>query len=91
MYRIGFPFWKFVAKRLGRISFRIEVIYDRDEKVFVATSPDLNGFVVEAATTDELVREANDVIHMLIREQLKDGTTKVDPVYKNLSSAIASV
>ena len=47
-YRVGFPLWK-VAARLGApIHVRIEIIWDEDANVFVATSPDVRGLVVEA-------------------------------------------
>lgn len=90
MYRVGLPFWKTFAKIFGKASFRVEVMYDREAKVFIATSPDLKGFVVEAATADELLREANDVVAMLMEEHLHDGKTKLEPVYRHFGSAIAS-
>lgn len=90
MYRVGLPFWKTFAKIFGRASFRVEVMYDREAKVLVATSPDLKGFVVEATTADELLREANDVIAMLMTEHLQEGKAKIEPVYRHLGSAIAS-
>lgn len=90
MYRVGLPFWKTFAKIFGKASFRVEVMYDREAKVFIATSPDLKGFVVEASTADELLREANDVVSMLMEEHLHDGKTKLEPVYRHLGSAIAS-
>jgi len=90
MYRVGLPFWKTFAKIFGKASFRVEILYDREAKVFVATSPDLRGFVVEAATADELLREANDVVAMLMQEHLHDDKTKLEPIYRHFGSAIAN-
>lgn len=89
-YRVGWPFWKIVARMTGKASFRVAVVYDREAEVFVATSPDLKGFVVEAETVDELVREANDVVAMLMQERMNNDKTTFEPVYGDLGSAIAS-
>lgn len=89
-YRVGLPFWKTFARKFGKARFRVEVMYDKEAKVFVARSPDLNGFVVEAATVDELLREGNNVATMLLEECLKDEVTQADPIYKNLGTAIAN-
>ncbi len=89
MYRVGLPFWKTFARIFGRASFRVTVIYDREAGVFVATSPDLRGFVVEAPTTDQLLREANDVAAMLMETSLHDKA-RLEPIYRDLGSAIAS-
>lgn len=90
MYRVGLPFWKLFARMFGAVTFRVEVTYDKEAKVFIATSPDLKGFVVEAATADELLREANDVASMLMKEYLHNGNTRLEPIYRHLGSAIAS-
>lgn len=90
MYRIGLPFWKIFARLFGSASFRVEVAYDKEAKMFIATSPDLCGFVVEAATVDELLREANDVASMLMQEYLHNSKTKIEPIYRHLGSAVAN-
>lgn len=90
MYRVGLPFWKTFAKIFGSATFRVEVAYDRDARVFIATSPDLKGFVVEAATADELLREANDVVAMLMDEHLNGEKMKIEPVYRHFGTAIAN-
>lgn len=88
MYRVGLPFWRTFARLFGRASFRVTVTYDQEAQVFVATSPDLKGFVVEAESLDELVREANDVVAMLMDIHLRDNNkTKLEPIYNNLGSA----
>ena len=70
MYRIGAPFWK-VASRLGvPLSLRVSVWHDEAAGVYVATSSDLRGLVVEAASLDALVPEVSDCIGMLLEEYL---------------------
>lgn len=88
MYRIGFPFWKTYAKLFGKINLRVLVTHDQDAQVYIATSPDLSGFVVEAANIDELVQEANDVINMLIADKLHNDKTTAVPIYSNLGTAV---
>lgn len=57
MYRVGNLGWR-VAARIGiPLKVRIDVIFDDEAKVFVATSEDLKGLVVEAATVEELWAE----------------------------------
>jgi len=40
---------------------KVEVIHDNEVNVYVATSPDLKGRVVEAETLDELKKEVRDL------------------------------
>lgn len=88
MYRAGLPFWKIFAKLFGKVRFRVTVNYDAEAKVFVATSPDLKGFVVEAATMDQLVNEAHDVAAMLVEQELHASNTVVEPVYNNVGPTV---
>jgi predicted RNase H-like HicB family nuclease len=48
----------------------VELIRDEEAGVFVATSPDLKGFVLEAATLDNLVAEMPAAVNSLMREYL---------------------
>ncbi len=89
-YRVGLPFWKTFARKFGKARFRVEVIYDKEAKVFIASSPDLKGFIVESETAEGLLREANYVAAMLLEEYLKDSSTQADPVYRHLGTAIAN-
>lgn len=73
MYRVGLPFWKFLARCGVPMHLRVIVQHDAESSVFVATSPDLKGLVVEAETMDELVIETRDVIDMLLDEHLSNG------------------
>lgn len=71
MYRVGFPFWKAVS-RMG-MPVRLRVIITRDEAagVYIATSPDLDGLVVEAASLDELRTEALGAAEVLLELEMK--------------------
>ena len=73
MYRIGFPGWKIAAWLNVPLLVKIEVIHDKTAKVFVATSPDLAGLVVEAKTMDQLFPEVYGCVDMLLSEQLKSA------------------
>jgi hypothetical protein len=68
MYRVGFPFWKRVARAGLPVSFRVDVAHDHEANVYIATSPDLRGLVVEASSVEELVRETNSAVEMLMEE-----------------------
>jgi hypothetical protein len=70
MIRIGFPFWRTFARFGVPLQLRIDVIYDADAAVFVATSNDLVGLVAEAATMDELVKEVHATVDELLTEIL---------------------
>ncbi len=69
MYRMGWP----AARLLGRFGVplvvRVLVEHDAEAGVFVGTSPDLRGLVVEAETLDELAREVRDLVPALLETQ----------------------
>lgn len=71
MYRVGFPGWKLAAHFRIPLLVKIEVIRDAEAGVFVATSTDLPGLVVEASDLDQLMPEVYDCVSMLLNEQLK--------------------
>ena len=71
MYRVGFPFWR-VAARLGvPVLFRVHVVRDDEAGVFIATSPDLRGLVVEAETKEEMFNEIYHCVDALMEENLR--------------------
>ncbi|MFZ2449463.1 MAG: DUF1902 domain-containing protein [Methylovulum miyakonense] len=45
---------------------KVEIIHDDEANVYVATSPDLKGLVVEAETLDELEKEVRDLVPELL-------------------------
>ena len=67
MYRFGWP----CARLLGRagvpLLVKVNVIFDSEAHVYVGTSDDLPGLVVEADTLDELAREVHDLVPAMIQ------------------------
>jgi hypothetical protein len=50
---------------------RIDVMFDDDARVFIATSKDVKGLVVEADTIEQLMAEVNELIPMLLKQTPK--------------------
>ncbi len=71
MYRVGFPGWKLAARFHIPLLLKIEVIRDEVANIFVATSPDLLGLIVEAENLDQLMPEVYSCVDMLLQDQLK--------------------
>ena len=71
MYRVGFPLWKVAARLNIPLLLKIDVARDREAGVFIATSQDLPGLVVEASSIDELFPEVYNCVDMLMEEHLK--------------------
>lgn len=71
MYRVGFPFWKVVARLGVPMLIRINVLHDVEAGVYVATSPDLDGLVAEGKTVEELMRAVYDCTDMLMEDELR--------------------
>lgn len=71
MYRVGFPGWKLAARFGVPLLVKINVIRDTEASVFVATSADLPGLVVEASDLDQLMPEVYGCVGMLLEDQLK--------------------
>ncbi|NLC36468.1 MAG: DUF1902 domain-containing protein [Alcaligenaceae bacterium] len=89
MYKVGLPLWK-TAARLGvPVSLRIDVRHDSEVNVFIATSPDLNGLIVEATTIEDLIRETNGAVEMLM-EELVHGSPKAPEAWFNFHGVQAS-
>ena len=65
-YRYGWPFGKVLANMGVPTKIKVDVVRDEEAGVFVATSQDVAGLVLEAETLEELVAEAKDVIPMLV-------------------------
>ena len=54
----------------GQMSLRIDLQRDDEAGVFVATSPDLRGLVVESPSLDVLVKDLTECVDMLMCETL---------------------
>lgn len=75
-YRLGWPLGR-VAAQLGIPTLiRINVVKDNDAGVYVGTSKDLVGLVLEAETIEQLVAEAHDVIPYLLDSKSRDHLQK---------------
>lgn len=55
--RMGAPLWRLGAWLGMPVTVRVDILRDEEAGVYVATSPDLRGLVVEAETLDELFAE----------------------------------
>jgi len=70
MYPVGWPLWTLLARLGVPLRFTLIVRFDPDARVFWAESPDLDGLVVEAATLQDLHREALLAADVLLELQL---------------------
>ena len=66
MYRLGWSCTTFFAEIGVPLLIKVEIIRDNEANVYVATSPDLKGLVVEAETLDELEKEVWDLVPELL-------------------------
>jgi hypothetical protein len=66
MYRLGWPFSIFLGSIGIPLLIKIEVICDVEAGVYVATSSDLKGLVVEAETLDAVKIEVMALVPELL-------------------------
>lgn len=66
MYRLGWIFAKWFAKIGIPLLIKVEIIHDDEAGVYIATSSDLIGLVVEAETLDELEKEVLELVPELL-------------------------
>ncbi|QFY43004.1 DUF1902 domain-containing protein [Candidatus Methylospira mobilis] len=66
MYRLGWPLSTFLASLGIPLLVKIIVFYDDEAHVYVATSPDVKGLVVESSDFEELKREITDLVPELL-------------------------
>lgn len=86
-YRVGFPGWKFAAKAGLELRISVQVYWDPEAKVFIGTSEDLDGLVLEAASLDELHQEVDAAIPQLITLQLSGPAPKTRTLFDFTTSA----
>lgn len=79
-YRYGWPFGRFLAKAGVPTKIQVNVIFDDEAGVFVGTSTDVCGLVVEAATLEEVIREARSLIPDLVCEPSSLGSDTIADV-----------
>ena len=71
MYRVGFPFWKVVARVGIPVRLRVRVFHDESSNSYWAESDDLDGLVVSGATLDELQREVLSAASTLLELSMR--------------------
>ncbi len=76
MYCLSWPCAAFFAGIGLSLLITVEIIHDDEANVYVATSPDLRGLVVEAETLDELEKEVRDLVPELLTLNLPKIHTK---------------
>ena len=82
-YRVGAFGWKFAARRGAKLMARIKVRKDAEAGMYVATSDDLRGLVVEAETLDALLEEVRAAADGLMEEHWKlDSKPRVTPEFR---------
>ncbi|MBN8492372.1 MAG: DUF1902 domain-containing protein [Burkholderiales bacterium] len=77
-YRYSWPFGQLLARIGVPTKIRVDVIRDQEAGVFVGTSEDVRGLVVEAETLDALVSEAMELIPELMHESAANERDIVD-------------
>lgn len=84
-YKAGWPFWRFMAKAGIPIRVTVEVIFDKEAKVFVAHNSNLRGLVAEAETLDELFRNLDAAAFDLLESYLHQTPTRhplMSPIFE---------
>jgi len=76
-YPLRYPFSWFLARIGITIAININFIYDDEEKVFVATSRDIQGLVLEAENFNTLKKEVEEAIPNLLILGDKKSLAKV--------------
>lgn len=80
-YRYGWPFGR-LARKIGiPMLIRVEVIRDEEASVYVATSPDVRGLVVEASSIEDVINEVRMLILEFIDDDYDQGSRAVTDVY----------
>ena len=53
---------------VGKKIYRIDIEWCDEDEVFIASSPDIDGLLLEAETTNEMLENLQDVVPMLLEE-----------------------
>ena len=70
MYRVGFPGWKIAARFGVPIRVLVQVSQDKEAGVYIATSGDIDGLVLEADSLDSLREEVRGGLLSLLELEL---------------------
>lgn len=90
MYRVGLPFWKFVARSGRPVRFRVNVRYDPEVNRYWAMSPDLDGLVVEGGTIDEVREEVRASAEALLEMAVNGHHGRATPELRFRDTAICA-
>lgn len=83
-YPINYPFAQFFQRLGFTLIVRIDVIFDAEANVYVATSKDISGLVLEAETFKVLESEVQEAIINLTQFDRKTIVrTEADLIYRN--------
>ena len=66
MYPLNWPFSGFFALLGIPLLIKVDVIFDAEAEVYVATSPTIRGLTVEAASLDEIRKEVEIALPELL-------------------------
>lgn len=77
-YRLGWPLGHFLAKAGVPTLIRVNVIRDDDAAVFVGTSHDVPGLVLETSTLEEMLSEINATVPELLN--CRERILRHDPI-----------
>ena len=89
MYRVGFPFWRALAKVGVHMQVRVFVFENENGPGFWAKSDDLDGLVVSGETIDELRREVTSAAAELFELQVGGHHAKPVPDFRFPSNCSA--
>jgi len=64
-YPISYPLANFFSALGAKLIIRIDFIHDKEADVFIATSKDIQGLVIETASYEELQSEIKEAIATL--------------------------
>ena len=76
--KVGLPGWRIAAKLGVPLGVNVEITHDPEANVFIATSPNLQGLVVETESFEDLLKEiqfcANDLLQDALHRQVQAYT-----------------
>ncbi len=87
-YPISYPFASFLSRVGVKLVIRIDFIYDKEVDVFLATSRDIEGLIVEADNFKELQHELKEVIVTLLELNHSKNTPDTDIVLTSHAAMI---
>lgn len=84
-YRVGRPGWKLVARAGCLLKAKVEVMYDKEAQVYIATCEDFLpylGIATEAETPEQLKEKLSGLFAEALEEAFKKkGTNTVIPSF----------